>query len=278
MASSPKFVCLFFLLTILVCSIQTYARDSQFFSKVTRNRDDATPTTTINPNTNNNYFTNNKVDDFVPLNKLEKKDEQPVFLPQTTETGYGLYGLETGLDAPSTTTTTPNTLYNMDENNNQKYENFNNYYKNNNNENNYEKNYTPELKGLSGTTYAEKTPISYNNFNDEGLSYNNGKDYGASFRYNNGAVEKQGMSDTRFVENGKYFYDLNAENNNNNNNNVEKYYYDVDNVENKYNNGNKESNYYEDVYNNNKYNNNNNNNNRFFNGNGKQEEFDFDQP
>ncbi|XP_021735624.1 protein E6-like [Chenopodium quinoa] len=181
MTSSPKFVCLFFLLTILVCSIQTYPRDSQFFSKVTRKRDDATTTTTINPNTNNNYFTNNKVDYFVTLNKQEKKDEQPVFLPQTTETGYGLYGHETGLDAPSTTTT-PNSLYNTDENNNQKYENFNNYYKNNNE--NHEKNYTPELKGLSGTTYTEKTPMSYNNFNDEGKFYeiNNSNNKELSFQ------------------------------------------------------------------------------------------------
>ncbi|XP_057538469.1 protein E6 [Amaranthus tricolor] len=282
MASYPKFGCFLFLLIISLSSIQTHARGSQFFSKFTRNGDTATTTTT--PNTD--YNPNNNEKEFVHLKK-QQSEEQPVFIPQTTETGYGLYGHETGLDPPSTSTT----LYNMDDinNNNNNNENFNT---NNNNEY-HEKNYATELQGLSSTSYTNNNNNNYeNNNNNNYENYNNNNYENYNNNNNNGegkfhggagyndVQEKQGMSDTRFMYNGKYFYDLEAEKKNNYNPNNNNYMSYSNNYNNNYNNngyyGNKMNNF-EEFYNN-------NNNQKFYNGNGYQnqfpeeEEFDFDQP
>lgn len=59
--------------------------------------------------------------------------------------------------------------------------------------------------------FNEDVSNSYgnNNYNAKGYSYNNG--YTGNF-YNNGyRREKQGMSDTRFMENGRYYYNLKNE-------------------------------------------------------------------
>ncbi|CAO2842886.1 unnamed protein product [Amaranthus hypochondriacus] len=292
MASSQKFGCILFLLIISFFSIQTHARESQFFSKFTRNGE--TTTTSTTPNTD--YNPNNNEKEFVHLKK--QSDEQPVFIPQTTETGYGLYGHETGLDPPSTT------LYNMDDinnnNNENLYNNNENFNTNNNNNEYHEKNYATELQGLSSTSYTnnnyKNNNNNYKNNNYENNNKNNYENYNNNNNYENynnnnnkgegkfyggagynGVQEKQGMSDTRFMYNGKYFYDVEAEkrsNYNPNNNNFMSY-------SNNYNNngyyGNKMNNF-EEFYSNN------NNNNKFYNGNEYQnqfpeeEEFDFDQP
>ncbi|KAK9714632.1 hypothetical protein RND81_06G108100 [Saponaria officinalis] len=239
MASFTKFVCFFFL-TTLVFSLQIHARDSQFFSKVSRNRDYTT-------NPNNNYYINQEKNDVTSLNKQQNGEEQPSYIPQNSQNSFGLYGHDSGLD-PSTDTSTSTTvqtttskfLYNMDDN---KYEN--QKYNNNddNNNENYENNqeeesYEPNLERLSDTSYKNGNNVAQNKYN-----HNNNYKYGDEGKYYggvgyNGGVEKQGMSDTRYLENGKYFYDIKAEknlynndfsynnnhNNFNNNNNHGKFY------------------------------------------------------
>ncbi|GAB4826996.1 hypothetical protein Ancab_033876 [Ancistrocladus abbreviatus] len=218
MASIAKLFSAFFLLTLL-SSLQTHARDSQFFSKVTREN--------TNPNNENNYYNTNPNVQEQAAAVTKVQEQEPAFIPQTTQTGYGLYGHETGQSVPSTTTTTRKPSYSTtyktqfeeprnnaygtkNFNGNNKYvynvdafdskeegstkETQNGYYFNTktNTKNYEERNYSPELQGLSGTSYQNGNKYNYN--------------------YNNN-VEKQGMSDTRFLENGRYFYDLNTEKN-----------------------------------------------------------------
>ncbi|KAG4960961.1 hypothetical protein JHK87_037594 [Glycine soja] len=142
--------------------------------------------------------------------------------------GYGLYGRGSysqyppTKETPTTTTTFQNELLNEDfndesyktgypktnlyNNNNEEYKNndntkeeyrnsyiggysddFNRYSNNNNNNNNGKENYN-------------------NNYNGKENYYNNNDNY-----ISNGYEEKrEGMSDTRFLENGKYYYHVNS--------------------------------------------------------------------
>lgn len=230
MAASAKFISLLFILT-LSFFVQIHARESQFFSKVTNVNNDAKETTTVDPNK----------EEF-----LTKHEQQPVFIPQT-QNGYGLYGHESGQFPPTTTTPTPTTTTSLTNvnaapytttpttttNNNapfktvfeddeslNKYLNSNQNYNynpnpnpnnnNNNNQNNefyYNNNaYHASQNGLRDSRLTQRegytTLANQNNYNNN----NNGAN-----SYNN--AERQGMSDTRFLENGKYYYDLNLENN-----------------------------------------------------------------
>ncbi|KAH9618746.1 hypothetical protein KSS87_014599 [Heliosperma pusillum] len=232
MASFTKLVCFFFLLTTL----QTYARDSNFFSQVTRNRD-------YNANPNLNYNNNNQENQATPFSK-QGEEQQPTFVPQTTQGGYGLYGHETGLDAPTTTTTTtattanPSKLYNMDDN---QYDN-----QNNNKNENFESNQEgePDFEQLSETSYMN------NNNNNNNINNDNINNNVVPRRYvggnnnnnnnNNKFLESNQEREPEFEELSETSYTDNNNNNNNNNNN--------DNINN--------------------YNNNNNNNNNK-NGHGK---------
>ncbi|KAM6574737.1 hypothetical protein CsatA_023064 [Cannabis sativa] len=203
------------------------ARDSQFFSKVTNdNNNQETTTTVVTPRNNDN-----KVDDHQP---------EPTFIPETQNDGYGLYGHESGQFPPSeehfttTKTTTGGTPYTTTSANPvSTYETYEPYttptttykpyttpigrpyrteseegtndnaqfYSNNENEN------ENENDSYKNNHYNYNSENSYNtNYNK--VRNNNGR--GNDRSYN---PERLGMSDTRFLENGKYFYDLNMEKN-----------------------------------------------------------------
>lgn len=254
----PKRALSFLFLAIFLLSHHSQARDSQFFSKVTHEKETATPTTTatttttvVNPNNNNNN---------------KQQEQEPTFIPDTQNNGYGLYGHEYGQLPPSDQT------------------NFNG-----------EKHYTTTTPtsrsndpyGATPTTYEPyTTPVgphygtiekeeeeeekqdqpAANNFNNNAQLYgnndnNDNKNYFYSKENNKfNGQEKQGMSDTRFLENGKYYHD-----------NDKQYYnpntYDEKNYDpNSYtNDDNKNYHYYgtnannENSYEKNRYNNNNNN-------------------
>ncbi|XP_057527964.1 uncharacterized protein LOC130806777 [Amaranthus tricolor] len=111
----------------------------------------------------------------------------------------------------------------------------------NENENEFKK-FENEKKGMSDTRFLENGKYYYDvnneykkNNEDVGFHNNNNVEYANSY-YENGngneknmfenfENEKKGMSDTRFLENGKYYYNVNNKNNENwefhNNNNVE---------------------------------------------------------
>ncbi|XP_071714779.1 uncharacterized protein [Rutidosis leptorrhynchoides] len=172
----------FFILLALTLSSTIHARESQFFAKVS----------------------NNNPKDTLPLNRNQQQDLN--FIPQSqqdTGNSYGLYGHESGQLAPSTTTTT-----------------------NNNNiptitatrlPANLPENYNP----VSYTTpihsstqelpeeFKDPQPFNYNengNYGNDENMYNYEKQEVATNGGNMYNPEKQGMSDTRFMENGKYKY------------------------------------------------------------------------
>lgn len=204
MATFPTYIS-FILLTTLLLPLQTIARESEFFSKVTHfNKETKVPNKEESPVTN-------------------KPEEQPPFIPQT-QNSYGLYGHDSD-HIPSTAATASTTNSNFEDTNN--YPNNNKYY---NNDAYNTKYYNKDTFGnnqneLSDTKYNEEGYNSmmekqnnnqeyyFNNnnnaANERSFHNNNYNNYNAQNNRYNG--EKQGMSDTRFLEGGKYFYDINYE-------------------------------------------------------------------
>ncbi|XP_027338992.1 protein E6-like [Abrus precatorius] len=214
----------FLFLTTLLLPLQITARDSQFFSKVTH----------FNENINNNNVKETEV-----ANKggkeINKAEQQPVFIPET-ENSYGLYGHDSNQFPPTTTTTTDayhplktefedptkytnNKYYNNDAYNTRFAETgYNKYY----NTDAYEGNQY-ELSDTKSSEEGYNSVGNHQNNNNNNQKYyynNNHNNYHANnnrYSYNNNAAnnrlngEKQGMSDTRFLEGGKYYYDIEAE-------------------------------------------------------------------
>ncbi|KAK7362795.1 hypothetical protein VNO77_04917 [Canavalia gladiata] len=225
-SSMAKFISFLFLTTLLL-SLQANARDSQFFSKVTP--------TLVNNNNNNNLKETQ-----VPNNGVvNKPEQQPAFIPET-ENSYGLYGHESGLNPPSTststttptnaspyTTTTTYQPYKTEEDSN-KYNN--NYYNFKKDAYNTNQNEMSETR-LTGTSYPNN-----NYYNKDG--FEGKQDELSDIKYTEGeynSMEKQNNYDNN---NNKYYYSNNAApvndryfyNNNNNNNNAanQRYYKDDD--------------------------------------------------
>ncbi|XWS12604.1 hypothetical protein CRYUN_Cryun37aG0104500 [Craigia yunnanensis] len=208
MASSPKLISVLFLFALF--SMQIHARE--FFSKIPSVNNNERETTTIPDTREQEHET------FIPEtqktslpNREEhmtfgKQEQETRFIPET-QNGYGLYGHESGQLPPSTTTketyepyVTP-VRYHSDEP-------YNSIPASNNNNNKntfyYNKNsYETEQKNFGEARFTEKGWSTEENKNNNYYNGNNG--------YNNG--EKQGMSDTRYLENGRYYYDVKNENN-----------------------------------------------------------------
>ena len=194
MAPSLKHFPFLLLLILFSSSLQIHARDSQFFSKVT------------NPNNNNN---NVKEESQLPnkeeleSKQLKEQEQEPTFVPDTQE-GYGLYGHGSGQLPPSTTGN--NIPYAEYSNNNN-----NNYYYNKNS-------YNAKQQGLKDTVLYD---TGYTTMSNRNNYYNGDNVYSSSSSNNNNNnnnnngynTKQQGMSDTRFLENGRYYYDLNSEKN-----------------------------------------------------------------
>ncbi|XP_010540466.1 PREDICTED: protein E6-like [Tarenaya hassleriana] len=124
---------------------------------------------------------------FVPLEANQKTTSVDV-LPEKEEEqqGYGLYGHQTTYD-------------NNEENPN--YEPYNAQGLSQNEEYSYSK---------DKENYNNNNGKNYNSYNSNGYGGERSSEYNS---YNNNNAERQGMSDTRFMENGKYYYDVNDENN-----------------------------------------------------------------
>lgn len=204
MAYSAKHLTLFLLISLL-STFHSHARDSQFFDKV--------------PSTTTNVVKETQVPN--KEDPLSYQELEPNFLPQN-ENGYSLYGHESGQLPPSTTTKIP---YNAEsEKPLSKYlpknynpvayvtesediHNSNSFteesYNTRTNNNNYgDDNFNERPQELSVTKFTggesySTTPNNHENY------YNNGG------RPNN--FKPQGMSDTRLLQNGKFFYDVNSE-------------------------------------------------------------------
>ncbi|KAK8627247.1 hypothetical protein V6N13_134865 [Hibiscus sabdariffa] len=135
----------------------------------------------------------------------------PTLAPATSPTDigsqdpyYGLYGHGSGMFPPTnegvTTSNTPTSTSNFENDlfADERYES--SYEKNNNNNNEYTMN-----------NYNNN-----NNYKDNGYTLNNYKyntdGYNGNYNNNGYETERQGMSDTRFVEGGKYYYNVKREN------------------------------------------------------------------
>ncbi|KAJ7968603.1 protein E6-like [Quillaja saponaria] len=204
------------------------ARDSQFFSKVTP----------INNNVKETEVPNKE-------EPLTKQENNPTFIPETQNDAYGLYGHESGQLPPSTTTTrtnyasyttpTTNLPYKTPSEEDEDFDKYpnNNYYKynkeaynaNNNgmtdtrlsdqtgyssNNNNYYYNknaYEANKNGMGSTRFTERGYNTMSNQNNNNNNYYYNKNTASNYN-----VERQGMSDTRYMEGGKYYYDIDSEN------------------------------------------------------------------
>lgn len=207
MAPFSNFISFLFFTTLLL-SLQINARQSQFFSKVTHAE-----------NNGQEKELSNKEE---PLNKPEK---EPLFVPET-DNNYGLHGHESGQFPPRTTidtaaaatiTTTTYQPYKTEseEEMNKYTKNKYSYYNKdayNTNQNDFNNNnyfnkdaYGGNQNELGNTRYTYGVYNSMSNQNNNNNYYNNN----AANRWNNG--EKQGMSDTRFMEGGNYYYDVESE-------------------------------------------------------------------
>ncbi|KAL3519812.1 hypothetical protein ACH5RR_017961 [Cinchona calisaya] len=229
MAPIAKTFFLLFLLTLLSSLQIIQARDPQNFNKIPSNN-------------------GAKETEVIP----DKQEQEPNFIPENENGGYGLYGKENVEPYKTTPTNLPYnsqlpkesypTKY-LPKNYNTKayvtepegYRSENNYNNNNfyNGEDTYYNN--NEQQGsfgetkLLGSSYTNPSNNRNNYYNNNKNKYYNGEQQ-ASTRFNNynkknnyyntggntntnGGVQKQGMSDTRFMENGKYFYDINMEQN-----------------------------------------------------------------
>ncbi|XP_022762514.1 protein E6-like [Durio zibethinus] len=171
MASLAKHITFFFLL-VLSSSVQIRARESMFFSKI--------------------FHLGGKI------SPQEVPTPSPAPAPANSEGQldpyHGLYGQGSGMFPPVkktvSTSNTPTTFENdllAEELADEKYET--GYENNKYNNNGY-------------------TLSNYNSNGDTSSNYNN-NGYTLSNYNNNGyETERQGMSDTRFVEGGKYYYDV----------------------------------------------------------------------
>ncbi|XP_054802959.1 protein E6-like [Prosopis cineraria] len=240
MASSFSNCISLLLLTSIFMSLQIHARDSQFFSKVTH--------VTIPTTTNKGVKETELPKKEEPVNKPE---QEPSFMPETESSYglYGHESGQFAPTTTTTTTTTYKPYKTEFEQHTDKYPN--KYYYNNDAYNTNQKQFTnTKLTGTgysNNNYYNYKTDAyggnqnefsSMENQNNQKYYHNNAandryfdnnnnavndkyfhNNYAAKNNYysNNNAAnnrynsEKQGMSDTRFMEGGKYFYDINAE-------------------------------------------------------------------
>ncbi|KAH1098547.1 hypothetical protein J1N35_015468 [Gossypium stocksii] len=202
MASFANHIVLFFFL-LLSSSVQIQARESKFFSKI--------------------FHLGAKISPLVVPTPTPAPASAPALAPTVApatapanigiqDPYYGLYGHGSGMFPPAkegvTTGNTPTAFENdlfAEELADEKYESGyekNNYYYNNNNNNN---GYTTSKYNNNGYTLS-----SYNNNGYSGNYNTNG--YNDNYNNNGYETERQGMSDTRFVEGDKYYYSKKNEN------------------------------------------------------------------
>ncbi|XP_008811917.2 protein E6-like [Phoenix dactylifera] len=183
---------LVFLLFLASSSLRIHARESRFFMKTTRPEDPKEAT---------------RITEETPA----VKTEEPRTIPPVrglSGRGYGLYGHGQEQFTPTTATN---------------YYNNNNYYSNNNarpNANTFPSSFPDaELASESYDNGGYNYGNHFNNANNSPSKFSNEEFNSRSYetkQYNNYVDNKQyGMSDTRFLENGRYFYDVNGERNRN---------------------------------------------------------------
>ncbi|KAL7102853.1 hypothetical protein ACP275_08G144300 [Erythranthe tilingii] len=221
MASSAKPFSLFLLITLLTTLLySTHARENQFFNKASTT------------NTNNDNLVPDDVDK-EPLNN------QPDFLPEN-ENGYGLSGHNSVQLPPSATTESKQPLpkylprnynpvaYVTEPEDTNTFAEEKSYYNNGGGRGGGERNYYYSNNNQQQEEEEEEEPPYRRSYPDNRRNSNN-YHYGGGSSFNSepqglsdtslggGDFRRpQGMSDTRSLENGKYYYDINTEKYNSN--------------------------------------------------------------
>ncbi|KAJ0233728.1 F36 [Hirschfeldia incana] len=189
----------FFFTTLVLLSTQINARDSYFFGKFHRESSKDQNPNNVLPLKTSQKMT---VEESFPNKKDQEQD--PTFVPESGN-GYGLYGHDTTYS--------------------NKKEEFNN-------NNKYDEKFNGET---FSTPRLSETEESYNNYDEKypkkTESYDNNEEFNKKFDENvkeesfsnaygtelerempyksySHNTERQGMSDTRFMEKGNYYYDL----------------------------------------------------------------------
>ncbi|CAN7133602.1 unnamed protein product [Brassica rapa subsp. narinosa] len=195
----------FFFTTLVLLSTQINARDSYFFGKFHRESPKSQNANNVLPLKTSQKTT---VEESFPNKKDQEQD--PTFVPES-ENGYGLYGHET--------------TYN---NNNNKYdEKFNgetfstpSLSETEESYNNYDEKYPKKTESYDNNEEFNKKydehvkEESFSENNEDKRSFYNSNAYGTEleretpYKDYSHNMERQGMSDTRFMEKGNYYYDL----------------------------------------------------------------------
>ncbi|XP_056847541.1 protein E6-like [Raphanus sativus] len=200
----------FFFTTLVLLSTQINARDSNFFGKFHRESSkDQSPNNVLPLKTSQKTT----VEESFPNKKDQEQD--PTFVPES-ENGYGLYGHETTYNN------------NKEEFNNNKYdEKFNGetfstprLSETEESYNNYDEKYPKKTESYDNKEefnqkYDENVKEeSFSENNEDKRSFYNSNAYGTEleretpYKGYSHNMERQGMSDTRFMEKGNYYYDL----------------------------------------------------------------------
>ncbi|CAH8355439.1 unnamed protein product [Eruca vesicaria subsp. sativa] len=217
MAFSTRTSIFFFFTTLVLLSTQINARDSYFFGKFHRespkdqNSNNVLPLKTSQKTTVEQSFPNKK-----------EQEQDPTFVPES-ENGYGLYGHETTYNnnkeelfnnnkydekfngetfsTPSLSETEESSYNNYEESYPKKTENYDNNRYNNEefNNNKYDENVKEE-------SFSENNEDKRNFYNSN--AYGTELERETPYKGYSHNMERQGMSDTRFMEKGNYYYDL----------------------------------------------------------------------
>ncbi|KAF8053242.1 hypothetical protein N665_1444s0014 [Sinapis alba] len=212
MAFSTRTSLFFFFTTLVLLSTQINARDSYFFGKFHRESSKDQHPNNVLPLKTSQKTT---VEESIPNKKDQEQD--PTFVPES-ENGYGLYGHET---------TYNNNKEEFNNNNNKYDEKFNGetfstprLSETEESYNNYDEKYPKKTESYNNNEefnekYDENVKEeSFSENNEDKRSFYNSNAYGTEleretpykgYSYN---MERQGMSDTRFMEKGNYYYDL----------------------------------------------------------------------
>ncbi|ESQ34011.1 hypothetical protein EUTSA_v10008366mg [Eutrema salsugineum] len=215
MAFSTRSSLFFIFTTLVLLSTQTNARDSYFFGKFHRESPKAQ-----NPNNVLPLETSEKTSVEESMPNKNEQEQDPTFVPES-ENGYGLYGHET--------------TYN---NNKEEFNNNNKYDEKFNGEtfstpslseteesyDSYDEKYPKKTESYDSNGYNnEEVNNKYNENvkeesfpenNEDKRSFYNSNAYGTEleretpYKGYSHNLERQGMSDTRYMAKGNYYYDL----------------------------------------------------------------------
>lgn len=221
MAFSTRTSLFFFFTTLVLLSTQIHARDSYFFGKFHRESKDQNPNNVIPLETSEKT----SVEESIPKKKEQEQD--PTFVSESGN-GYGLYGHETTYNnnnkydekvnvetfSTPSLSETEESYNNYDEKYPQKTGSYgNNGYNNEEFTNKYEENGKDEFNNNKYDESFKEDTFSENN-EDNKRSFYNSNAYGTEleretpYKGYSHNLERQGMSDTRFMAKGNYYYDL----------------------------------------------------------------------